>query len=61
LAFGDSDVLVSDDGKIHAQTKAIITVSWTEAKQIAEILTEVVRRYEETNGVIKRVSELKVP
>lgn len=61
LAFGDSDVVPAPDGKIHVQTRAVITVSWTEAKQIAELLTEVVRRFEDANGTIKRISEMKVP
>ncbi|MGO9261489.1 MAG: DUF3467 domain-containing protein [Bryobacteraceae bacterium] len=60
LNFGDSTVMPGADGKVHVQTKAVITVSWTEAKQIAEILAQVIERFEKVNGPIKRAEELKI-
>jgi hypothetical protein len=60
LIFGDfTGVPDPNDGKIHVETKAAISVSWTQAKQIVEILTEVIRRYEAANGEVKRVADIK--
>lgn len=59
LSFGDSTAVVDQSGKVHVETKAVVTVSWTEAKQIAEIMAQVIRRFEEANGPIKRVEELR--
>jgi Protein of unknown function (DUF3467) len=59
FCFGDGDSMVKTDGKRHVETKAVITVSWTQAKQIAEILAEVIRRFEAANGEIKRVTDIK--
>lgn len=59
LNFGDTNVLLAADGKVHVQTKAAVTVSWTEAKQIAEVLARVIERFEKVNGPIKRAEEIK--
>ena len=61
FVFGDFTGLPDpNDGKIHVETKATISVSWTQAKQISEILAEVIRRYEAANGEIKRVTDIKL-
>jgi hypothetical protein len=61
LVFGDFTGLPDpNDGKIHVETKATISVSWPQAKQIAEILADVIRRYEAVNGEVKRVADIKV-
>jgi hypothetical protein len=61
LGFGDFTGLPDpNDGKIHVENKATISVSWTQAKQIAEILAEVIRRYEAVNGEIQRVVDIRV-
>lgn len=56
--FGDSPFLV-EDGKLTTDTKAVITVAWNQAKQIAELLDQVISRYEKANGEIKRVQDIK--
>lgn len=60
LHFGETDVVADKSGNINVQTKAVITVSWTEAKQIAEILSKVVGGFEKLNGPIRRVDEIQV-
>jgi hypothetical protein len=60
MNFGDFTAIPNPkDGKFHVETKAVVSVSWTQAKQIAELLAEVVRRYEAANGEIKRVTDIK--
>jgi hypothetical protein len=60
LSFGDFAGLPDPrDGKVHVETKTTISVSWTQAKQIAEILAEVIHRYEAVNGEIKKVADFK--
>ncbi len=41
------------DHPFDAEESARITVAWPEAKILAHILSDLVRRYEETNGEIK--------
>jgi hypothetical protein len=60
LHFGDFSAQVNPkDEKLHVETKAVVAVSWPQAKQISEILAEVIRRFEAANGEIKKVSEIK--
>ena len=54
--------------KHHAPTKgsvlwdrAVITMSWGEAKYLASVLQGAVERYEKVNGPIKTIAELKLP
>lgn len=60
LHFGDSDVLTDSQGKVNVKTKTMVTMSWTGAKQVADILAQVIRRFEEVNGPIKKVEEIKI-
>jgi hypothetical protein len=58
FSFGNTALLV-EDGRITVDTKAVITVAWCQAKQIAELLNAVIARYETANGEIKRVQDIK--
>jgi hypothetical protein len=40
---------------------AIVTVSWTQAKEIARMLTQIVAKYEELNGPVPSVADIKIP
>jgi hypothetical protein len=60
LHFGESDVILDKNGNVNVQTKAVLTVSWTEAKQITEILNKVIKGFETLNGPIKRVDDIQV-
>jgi len=61
LHFGETDVIQAPDGKVHVETKAVITVAWNEAKQISELLTQLIHRFEQANGPITRIGDVKIP
>lgn len=44
---------------IKITKQAVITLTWSQAKQIADLMAHVIARYEETNGKIPNVEDFK--
>jgi hypothetical protein len=40
---------------------AVVTVSWTQLKELATVVNQAVSRYEELNGLIRPLGDVKVP
>jgi len=40
---------------------AVVTVSWTQLKELATLVHQAVSKYEELNGPIKTLAETKIP
>ncbi len=56
IRFGQ--LLPSDDGGPVSEDRAAVTVSWSTAKLLCDLLADAVRRFEQANGEIK---PLKLP
>jgi hypothetical protein len=41
--------------------RAVVTMSWEEAKVLASVLQDAISRYEHVNGEIKKLADLKLP